>query len=499
MKRALVRAVGVSLLLASLGLLYLTNTGLLSLDKPYVYRFTSELPSTAQAVAFSDVNIIPMDSERVLPAQTVLVRAGLIEQIRPTGQVQVPRDALVVDGAGKYLMPGLVDMHVHIMNANDLLLFVANGVTTVRNMWGKTDAMLALGFPEQLALRKAILTGDLFGPTIYTTGLVMEGEPKTHPLMTSFTSAAQARESVAWQAARGYDLIKVYDYLDAEVYRAIMEAAQGRGMPVVGHVPFAVGIDNVLAGGQLTIEHLTGYIDPDAARFLIPEDQLDVYAVRTRESGVWNVPTLSLYPKNSVSPERLKELKRQLGLQYLSPGRRALNGFNYSQMSRGHESAGESYPETIAELNLAMTRALHQAGAGILLGTDALNPYQIPGYSAHEEMAYLVRAGLSPYEALRAGTHDAALVLGSLDEFGTVSEGKRADLLQVDANPLDDVTNAGKIRGVMVRGRWIPRSQLQSILDGLKASFEPSLLERLWPLGLIALASLAVIRSSSTE
>ena len=217
------------------------------------------------------------------------------------------------------------------------------------------------------------------------------------------------------QAARGYDAIKVYDNLDAEVYRAILETAREHGLPVVGHAPLALGLEGVLGGRQATIEHLTGYLDPDAAEFLIPEDQLDAYAARTREAGVWNVPTLSLYPKNSVSPERQAELERQPGQQYLSPARRAMNRFNYSQMSGTHTYAGENYPERIAALNRTTIHALHRAGAGLLLGTDALNPYQIPGYSAHEELAALVQAGLSPYEALRAGTHDAALALGQLD------------------------------------------------------------------------------------
>ena len=127
----------------------------------------------------------------------------------------------------------------------------------------------------------------------------MEGKPKAHPMMTEWTSPDKARASVAEQAARGYDAIKVYDSLDAEVYRAILETAREHGMPVVGHAPFAPGLEGVLASGQATIEHLTGYLDPDSAEFLIPEDQLDAYAARTREAGVWNVPTLSLYPKTA--------------------------------------------------------------------------------------------------------------------------------------------------------------------------------------------------------
>jgi imidazolonepropionase-like amidohydrolase len=490
-KKNLLRIAAVVIFVLGLGLLYLTNIGILSFGRPYLYQFSGEMSAVDPLVAFVNVNVIPMDGERVLRNQTVLVRDGLIEKIG--GGVEVPAEALRVDGTGRYLMPGLVDMHVHVMNEDDLLLFVANGVTTVRNMWGMTGASLAFGFPDQLALREAIRKGDLFGPTIYTTGPVMEGQPKNHPLMQAFITPAEAQTFVNWQAGQGYDFIKVYDHLDAETYRAILGAARERGLPVVGHAPFAAGIEGVLSGGQATIEHLTGYIDADAVRFLIPEDQLAEYAARTRAARVWNVPTLALYPKNGVSPTRLRELEHQPGMAYLSPSRKALNQFLYSQMTGGHTYAGGDYPERIAALNLAMTRALHEAGAGLLLGTDALNPYHLPGYSAHEELGYLVQAGLSPYEALQAGTHDAALALGKLNEFGTVTEGKRADLILLQQNPLSDVSSVQTRVGVMLRGRWLAEDHLQSMLNALAESFKPSLLERLWPLSLIAVAIYLIV------
>ena len=168
MKKVVARGFAFLVLLAALGLLYLANIGWIPLGKAYIRRFSARLPAVAEMTAFVNVNILPMDGERVLPDQTVLVRDGLIQEIGPTEEVRVPRDAFVVDGAGKYLMPGLVDMHVHVMHEDDLLLFAANGVTTVRNMWGMTGASLAFGFPDQLALREAIRAGELFGPAIYT-------------------------------------------------------------------------------------------------------------------------------------------------------------------------------------------------------------------------------------------------------------------------------------------------------------------------------------------
>ena len=202
-------------------------------------------------------------------------------------------------------MPGLVDSHVHIKEENELLLFLAHGVTAVRDMWGTTGMQLRLGFADQLDMRQRINQRELIGPTIYTAGPLMEGKPATSPLMPVVDTPEQAAESITWQAAQGYDFVKVYDHLNPETYEAVLATAAAEGLPVVGHVPFAVGIDRVLAGSQQTIEHLTGYIDPDAAEFIIPEEALDRYAVQTREAGVWNCPTFGVYAKVVPANEQI--------------------------------------------------------------------------------------------------------------------------------------------------------------------------------------------------
>lgn len=303
------------LLVIGLGLLCLTNTGVLSFDPPYIFQLSKELPEKDSLVAFVNVNVIPMDSERILEGKTVIVRDGVIGLIGNNDQVQVPNDALIVDGQGKYLMPGLVDMHVHIQDENKLLLLVANCVTGVRNTWSNTGKMLRFGFPDQLALRNQIEQGALFGPTIYNAGPV----------------------SVRWQASQGYqDFIKVYDHLSPETYQAIIETAREKDIPVIGHVPFAIGVDGVLTSGQATIEHMTGYIDPDAAEFLIPEAQLDAYAVKTREAGVWNCVTMSEYPKSKETPEGFERLQNQPGMVYVSPFTRIFSPFLYLMASKAH-------------------------------------------------------------------------------------------------------------------------------------------------------------------
>ncbi len=485
------------LLVIGLGLLYLTNVGALSFKKPHILRLSADLPAANPLVAFVHADLIPMDSERLLEDQTVIVRDGLIERIGNSDQVGVPGGAMVIDGRGKYLMPGLVDMHVHIEYENDMLLLVANGVTSVRNMWGNTDKKLRLGMSDQLELRRQIEQGRLLGPTIYTAGPVMEGEPSFHPLAEVFASTQEAEQSVAWQQAQEYDFIKVYDHLSPEVYGAILDAARANGLPVVGHVPFAVGLDGVLAGGQQTIEHLTGYIDPDAVEFIIPEDQLDEYAAKTREAGVWNCVTLSEYPKSKETPAGFERLQNQPGMVYVSPGTRMLTPFLYLMSSKSHTYPGADYPQRIAALNRQMVRALHAAGAGILLGTDAAQAYHLPGFSVHEELVMLVEAGLSPYEALATGTRNPALAMVKQAEFGTVEVGKRADLILLEKNPLDDVGHVQERAGVMLRGRWLAEDQLQSMLASLVQSYRPNLADRLWPLLLIVAAVYLILRKST--
>jgi imidazolonepropionase-like amidohydrolase len=494
MKKLMFMILGGLLFVIGLGLLYLTNTGLVSFGKSYVSRLSVDLPAAPPLVAFVNVQVIPMDRPQVLADQTVIVRDGRIAVVGDRGTVSIPEAAQVIDGQGGYLLPGLVDMHVHIEDENDLLLYAANGVTTVRNLWGNTEKKLWMGMPDQLVLRERINRGELFGPTIYTAGPIMEGNPATTPLMPVFTTPEQAAASVAWQKAQGYDFIKVYDHLSIETYQAVLQAAREQGLPVVGHVPFEVGLDAALAGGQATIEHLSGYIDPDAAEFLIPEDQLANYAEKTQQAGVWNVPTIGIY-QNTVPSEEIQSLEAQPGVEYMSPLMRVLMRFFIGQLSRSIRYTGDDYPGRIADMYLRMTRALHEAGAKVVVGTDANNSYLVPGYSLHAELDYLVQAGFSPYEALAAGTRDAAEALGKADEFGTIEPDRRADLILLAENPLDDVAHLRQRAGVMLRGRWLPAAELQTRLDELAASFRPNVFERIWPLGLIGLGLFFVWRS----
>jgi imidazolonepropionase-like amidohydrolase len=313
--------------------------------------------------------------------------------------------------------------------------------------------------------------------------------------MPVISNPKQASMSVAWQKQQGYDFVKVYDHLNDQTYQAILSTAQEYELPVVGHAPQQVGLDSVLASGQLTIEHLTGYIDPDTAEFIIPENQLDTYARLSLEAGVWNCPTIGVYQKH-VPNESLGKLENQPEMAYISPKMKILWKYMFRPGAMQNISYEGDYPAQIARIYSHMTKVLRDNGAGIIAGTDANNPYVVPGSSLLEELDNLVDAGLSPYETIETATRNAAQALGRLDEFGTITEGKRADLLLVRGNPLQDVSYAQQRTGVMVRGQWLPEQQLQEMLAELAVSHSPTWLERVWPLLFIALGIFLIVRQA---
>ncbi len=422
-------------------------------------------PQNTTPIAFVNVNVVPMDSDRILPGQTVIVRGDRISEMGSVDAIDVPEGAQRIDGRGRYLMPGLVDMHVHSfrrplarpMSHDQLILFITNGVTAVRNMWGGE---------EHLKLREEIRGGKLTGPTIYTTGPIIDGNPPYSPDSAVAETPEQAAQMVAEQKKIGYDFIKVYNRLSVDVYDALVESAAKCGMPVVGHVARDVGIEHALSAGQHSVEHLSGY-----GRFLQAEDSSSwqhideakvPYIVQaTRKAGTWNCVTLVMNQKTYMSREEMKQELKLPYMKYIPLPRRQMLEIIARERDR-------QYVRDVMCNRKKMTKALHDAGARVLLGTDTLVPYVEAGFSVHQELRCLVDAGLTPYEAIRAGTRDAAECLGILDEFGTVSVGLRADLLLVEDNPLVDVGNAAKLNGVMLRGRWFSQSELQSMLDALE-------------------------------
>jgi imidazolonepropionase-like amidohydrolase len=430
-------------------------------------------------VAFVDVHVVPMDSERVLAGQTVLIRGDRIAAMGPVASVAVPPGATVIDGSGKYLMPGLVDMHVHILAPDELPLFLASGVTSVRNMSGSR---------EHLEMRDRIATGALLGPTIYTTTPIIDGVPPYWPGAESIDEPGRADAIVLAHKRAGYDFVKLYMNLDQTRYEAMLAAASKHGMKTAGHVPTMLGMRAVLGHPIGSLEHLWAYfLAPTAAPALqtgseilrveaeswldVSEAEMQELARALAQAGIWSCATMTVR-KRAPMVENPEAALASVEQRYISPLIKNgwLHGNGYLHLSKkDYETLRLSYDKM-----QMMIRALRDAGAGILLGTDTPNPFVMAGFSVHEELVNLVAAGLTPYEAIRAGTGNAAEFLGQAGELGSVADGMRADLLLIDANPLVDVRNASKITGVMLRGQWLPAERLQRMLDDMVASFAAS-------------------------
>lgn len=441
------------------------------------------VPAGAErATAFVGVHVVPMDREEVLPNRTVIVRGERIVAIGPAGRTAIPTGARVIRAAGKYLMPGLCDAHVHLNEFEEawLALFPLHGVTTVRSMWGT---------PEIVAWRELAERGELLAPTIRTTGPLVDGDPPFWPGSAVLTDPARAGELVREHQALGYDAVKVYGGLSQECYDALLRAARAAGLPAVGHVPRSVGLEYALAAGQSCIEHLEGWIlaaqdpnptapasgsDPFArsrhALDNVSHERLTVLAGACRESGAWNCPTLVVMRRIAALADPTS-LRARPQMALVPPALRAdwapEEDFRFRSWTDEHYALAAR----MCERNGDAVRALARAGAGILLGTDTPNPFVIPGWSVHEELALLAEAGLTPYAALRSATAAPAEAFGEAEIWGCVAVGRRADLLLLDENPLDDVAHASRLAGVMTRGRWLDRAELEARKEGFQRAF----------------------------
>lgn len=423
------------------------------------------VPSTPEpsgdVTAFIDVHVIPMDSERVLEHQTVVVRGDRIVELGPAGQVQVPEGSLQVEGTGKYLMPGFAEMHGHIPPLDSpreyveavLFLYVANGVTTVRGM---------LGAPNQLSLREEANSGQVISPSLYLAGPSFSGN--------SIESPSQAEARVREQHAAGWDLLKIHPGLTREEYDAVASTAHELGIPFAGHVPAEVGILHALEMGQETIDHLDGYIEylNGNAEDLDPT-KLEEVVTRTREAGAWVVPTMALW-ETLLGVAKLETLQSYPELKYM-PSSQVENWVASHQRRTSDPGFDEARASRVASHRIQLLQALNEGGVKILFGTDAPQQFSVPGFSIHREFPYLLRAGMSPFEILRSGTKNVGEYFQSKDRFGTVAAGQRADLLLLDANPLEDVSSLALRSGVMVRGKWIPEEQIQERLARIAQSY----------------------------
>jgi imidazolonepropionase-like amidohydrolase len=429
--------------------------------------------STDKQIVFNDVAVISMLTDKANDHQVVVTKNGRITLIGPLNKVKYDKDAIVIDARGKYLMPGLAEMHAHVPPNEDmeamkevLVLFAANGITTIRGM---------LGHPKHLELRSKIRNGEITGPNFYTTGPSING--------MSVTSPEAGIQMVKNQKEAGYDFLKLHPGLTREKFDAIAATAKEVGIPFAGHVSFGVGVWRAIEAGYSSIDHLDGFIEgmvpgienmaPQQAGFFGSSvaDQADTtqipkLMVALKENNIWVVPTQSLAERWASAkytpadfmqdPDRVY-MKQQVIDQWITAKTNMMNNPDYS--------AAEI--ENFVNLRRRLIRECHQNGIGLLLGCDAPQVFNVPGFSTHNELEYLVRSGLTPYEALRTGTVNVANYLKKTDA-GTIRPNNVSDLVLLNGNPLADIKQSRNIAGVMIGNKWMDRKFLDEELAKLK-------------------------------
>lgn len=426
--------------------------------------FASVAAETSSVIAFVDVNVVPMDTDQVLRHRTVLVRNGRIEAIGAS--LSVPKDARIVDGHGRaYLSPGLADMHTHSDTAADMKVYLANGVTSVLQMGEASNEFIA-------RIKPAINAGKKPGPHVYAAFLV-DGSPRYGHF--TVTRAEEARWLVRLAKTNGYEFIKVYNNLAPETFAALIEEGRAQGLPVIGHGVTRVGLERQLDAGQLMVAHTeeflyTFFTRPDEpASDAAPDPQRIPAAIaliqRDHAFVTADIHTYATIARQWGRPDAVADLLRRPEVRYVSPDRRIdWRGDNYAQR------AG-SIDAKLAFLQ-RFTKTMSDADVALVAGTDAPTiPGLVPGFSLHDDLHALEQAGLSRYRVLAAATRAPGEMIRraipSGDAFGTVARGNRADLLLLEANPLDDLATLRQPLGVMANGKWYSRADLQALLDGV--------------------------------
>jgi imidazolonepropionase-like amidohydrolase len=437
-----------------------------------------------EMVAFKNVNLIPMTAEQIVPNQTILIKGDRIYEIGKSDELRIPEKTKMIDGKGAYLMPGLADMHVHLTGEwplPQLDLYLANGVTTVRDLDGR-DFMLQW--------RNAIKTGQRTGPTIYVLNPIIWGEE------TDVAERILKRKS-------GYDSIKLYSYFSKNDFNKAMTIAKKQNLYTVGHIPFSVGLDGVIAEGMNEIAHIEEliweFVDFDRNKNLSPEEwfpylkkaiyqqykpslglatneikdkYLKAVAATVKKLESKNISVCTTLHLDEVIIQKLSEPQKfleQPTAVYLPQN--YINAFLQGKEKHQRQfQGGEDFAPLKYAIDKMLLIELHQAGIPLVLGTDAGTGRMgiVPGFSIHEELRILTENGFSPYEAIQAATVNASKVVSKMigkDDFGTIELGKRADFILLKKNPLNDVANIKNRLGVMAAGRWYGAEEIQKMID----------------------------------
>jgi imidazolonepropionase-like amidohydrolase len=499
----------------------------------------------AQVTAFVNVNVVPMDSERVLAGQTVVIEGETIVAVGPTADVAVPAGAEVIDGNGMFLAPGLADMHMHLSmdpSPDFMRLFLAAGTTTIRNL---------NTLPEHQIWQADVLQGKRIGPTIYNSGPVIVGPPdvtivwmfwalviggflgvglllwlalwlarrlagdrigarklrkrllpgavivlalgviviwsKVIPI-NAFTSSQfpvayvpdtveRAQAEVLRQAAAGYDLIKIYDYLDRDLYLAALSAARSQGIYAIGHIDH--GFENAFAAGLRESAHVDEFIDDHLLEPMSTRDFKPVeFDMERIPESVAKIAAFDIMVVSNMTTDENTLLFLEAGPDYFRRPEYAV--IRPSTIDEWLGSRMVNWQPTkawrrqdVRPFLMELTKALHAAGVPLLTGTDVSVDGSLPSH-IHDDLALLVEAGLSPFEALKAATANAGISvnrMGSPDVFGEVAVGQRADLILLEASPLEDISATRQRTGLMTRGHWYTQAELDALVAELVATY----------------------------
>jgi imidazolonepropionase-like amidohydrolase len=436
-------------------------------------------------LAITHVNVIDTTGAPPRPDMTVIVRDGRIVEFGKSDAVHAPAGAKTVQATGKYLIPGLWDMHVHTVFGDwlprdekvVLPLFVANGVTGVRDMGGDLDVLKEW--------RAAIAAGRLLGPRMIIAGPMLDGPAPRFPSSAPVANAADGRKVVDDLKARGVDFIKIQSLIPREGYFAAADEAKKLGIVFVGHVPDAVRASEASDAGQKSIEHFTGIFEGCSTI----EDQLIKgpkglgLNVKTYDPGraktlialmaknqTWQVPTL-VWERGQWLIDNIDKSHDPLTKYAPAAWRDRTWPMFVSDIMKTMDTDPLPVRKKFVQMELDMTLAMFRAGVPFMAGTDtAAGVHVFPGFSLHEELALFVRAGLTPLQALQTATLNPAKFMNRLADMGTVEQGKLADLVLLDANPLDDIDNTRKIRAVVLAGRYFDRAALDAMLHGVEAA-----------------------------
>lgn len=426
-----------------------------------------------QPTAFVDVTVVPMDRERLLPHWTVVVTNGRISSYGANADVKIPAGARRVDGKGKYLIPGLTEMHAHVPpgRATDeeisrmLELWALNGVTTVRSM---------LGIPRHLYFRDLAAKREILSPRIVASGPSFSA--------ASVPSPDSAVRMVLAEKALGYDFLKIHPGLTRAMFDSMAATADRVGIRFSGHVPLAVGLRRAIEARYATIDHLDGFVeamatgDPVltneqdgffglAAFDRVDESRLADLVAAMKTAGVSVVPTEKFF-ESMAGDTPVDQLLAGPEMKYVAEPMVRSWGTATNNLRNDPNNPVEKRQKFIA-LRRRIIKALFDAGVPILLGSDSPQIWNAPGFSLSHELETYVAAGLTPWQALATGTRNTAVFFGWLDDGGTVGTGRRADLILLDGNPLDDIRNVSKRAGVMVNGRWLDKAEIDRRLAAL--------------------------------